>query len=334
MITIFTPTYNRAQLLPRLYESLCRQTYRNFEWIVVDDGSTDQTAELFGAMHNAPLKTQSPQAPLKGGVQSGSCPPSPLKGEQLSGSKTELPPLQGGPGGAPGLGGLKFITQPNGGKHRAINRGVREARGELFFIVDSDDWLPDDALQTVAERWEAVRNNPKIGGVCGQDMTPDGKVIGSGLPSEELVCSSLDIRLKHHVTGDLKEVFRTEVLREMPFPEFEGEKFCPEALAWNRIAQKYDLLFFSRPIYIAEYQPGGLTDRIVRVRMQSPMASMTCYSELVSYDIPLKEKLKAAINYWRFRLCGKAAGNMPRLPKLWNLAMPLGWLLHQQDLKH
>lgn len=251
-----------------------------------------------------------------------------------TGSKTELPPLQGGPGGAPGLGGLKFITQPNGGKHRAINRGVREARGELFFIVDSDDWLPDDALQTVAEHWEAVRNNPKIGGVCGQDMTPDGKVIGSGLPSEELVCSSLDIRLKHHVTGDLKEVFRTEVLREMPFPEFEGEKFCPEALAWNRIAQKYDLLFFSRPIYIAEYQPGGLTDRIVRVRMQSPMASMTCYSELVSYDIPLKEKLKAAINYWRFRLCGKAAGNMPRLPMLWNLAMPLGWLLHQQDLKH
>ena len=34
MITVFTPTYNRAHLLPRLYESLCRQTYADFEWLV------------------------------------------------------------------------------------------------------------------------------------------------------------------------------------------------------------------------------------------------------------------------------------------------------------
>lgn len=246
-------------------------------------------------------------------------------------SKTELPPLQGG---APGLGGLKFITQPNGGKHRAINRGVREARGELFFIVDSDDWLPDDALQHIAELYETVKDDLTFAGVSGHRGYPDGSVVGNGQTEDYIDANALDIRYKHHITGDLNEVFRTEVLREMPFPEFEGEKFCPEALVWNRIAQKYKLRYSKKITYIADYQPGGLTDRIVRVRMQSPMASMTCYSELVSYDIPLKEKLKAAINYWRFRLCGKAAGDMPRLPMLWNLAMPLGWLLHQQDLKH
>lgn len=248
-----------------------------------------------------------------------------------TGSKTELPPLQGG---APGLGGLKFITQANGGKHRAINRGVREARGELFFIVDSDDWLSDDALQHIAELYEKVKDDPTFAGVSGHRGYPDGSVVGSGQTEDYIDANALDIRYKHHITGDLNEVFRTEVLREMPFPEFEGEKFCPEALVWNRIAQKYKLRYSKEITYIADYQNGGLTDRIVRVRMQSPMASMTCYSELVSYDIPLKEKLKAAINYWRFRLCGKAAGDMPRLPMLWNLAMPLGWLLHQQDLKH
>ena len=42
-ITIITPTYNRADLLPRLYESLVRQTDKDFEWLVVDDGSTDKT---------------------------------------------------------------------------------------------------------------------------------------------------------------------------------------------------------------------------------------------------------------------------------------------------
>lgn len=44
--TVFTPTYNRAHLLPRAYKSLQEQTYRDFEWLIVDDGSTDNTAEL------------------------------------------------------------------------------------------------------------------------------------------------------------------------------------------------------------------------------------------------------------------------------------------------
>lgn len=45
-LTVFTPTYNRAHLLPRLYDSLCRQTVRDFCWLVVDDGSVDDTRAL------------------------------------------------------------------------------------------------------------------------------------------------------------------------------------------------------------------------------------------------------------------------------------------------
>lgn len=45
-LTVFTPAYNRAHLLPRLYESLCRQTSDDFEWLVIDDGSSDNTKEL------------------------------------------------------------------------------------------------------------------------------------------------------------------------------------------------------------------------------------------------------------------------------------------------
>ena len=45
-LTIFTPTHNRAYVLPKLYESLCVQTCQNFEWLIVDDGSTDNTKEL------------------------------------------------------------------------------------------------------------------------------------------------------------------------------------------------------------------------------------------------------------------------------------------------
>lgn len=49
LLTIFTPTYNRAWSLPRLYDSLVSQTVNDFEWIIVDDGSTDNTKDLIAA---------------------------------------------------------------------------------------------------------------------------------------------------------------------------------------------------------------------------------------------------------------------------------------------
>ena len=45
-ITVFTPTYNRAYLLPVLYDSLCTQTCKDFVWLVIDDGSSDDTESL------------------------------------------------------------------------------------------------------------------------------------------------------------------------------------------------------------------------------------------------------------------------------------------------
>lgn len=46
MLTVFTPAYNRAHTIGRTYESLCRQTCQDFEWLVIDDGSSDHTKEL------------------------------------------------------------------------------------------------------------------------------------------------------------------------------------------------------------------------------------------------------------------------------------------------
>ncbi len=45
-LTVFTPTFNRAYCLQRAYDSLCRQSCKDFEWLVIDDGSSDNTADL------------------------------------------------------------------------------------------------------------------------------------------------------------------------------------------------------------------------------------------------------------------------------------------------
>lgn len=285
MITVFTPTYNRAHLLPRLYESLCRQTFTDFEWVIVDDGSVDDTKGIVNKF--------------------------------LVDSVEFL--------------GIRYFLQENGGKHRAINRGVREARGELFFIADSDDSLPPDALEQVARVYETVCGDESFGGVCGLDGTFDGDIIGSGLPLEVMDVNSIDLRNRYHVTGDMKEVFRTKVMREFPFPEVPNERFVPEMLVWNRIATKYKLRYFNRIIYLAEYQQDGITSGIVRARMKSPVASMMTYAEMTRYDIPLIQKVKAAVNYWRFRFCSDAK-EKPALKWWWWWTMPLGQLMHMRDV--
>lgn len=287
LFTVFTPTFNRAALLPRLYESLCRQTFRDFEWVIVDDGSTDNTAAVVDGFRG----------------------------------KENLFPI-------------RYFRKVNGGKHTAINYGVQKASGELFLILDSDDELPPDSLSIVADVYSGVKDAPGFAGVCGLDATFDGHIIGSGLPEETVDSSGIEVRFKMGVTGDMKEVFRTSVMREFPFPEIQSERFCPEILVWNRIATRYKLRYFNRVIYLAEYQPEGITAAITRVRMQSPAASMMTYSEMTRLaGIPFKARLRAAINYWRFRLCRRPS--TPRVPigHRWMCAFLPGLLLHLNDVR-
>lgn len=285
MITVFTPTYNRASLLSRLYDTLILQTYKNFEWIIVDDGSKDNTKEVVNSF--------------------------------VAERKIDI----------------HFVQQENGGKHRAINTGVSLAKGELFFILDSDDVLPNNALELVAENYKSIKDNASFAGVSGIDGYFDGQSIGTGLPSELLNCNSVDIRYKYHIKGDMKEIFRTSVMKEFPFPDIEGEKFCPEVLVWNRIARKYKLRYFNKIIYKVEYQPEGLTSNIVKARMNSPITSMICYSEILQLDVPFIDKFKTAINYWRFRLCYHGQSEYPKLKGIWNVVAPLGWLMHLNDVR-
>ena len=291
-ISILTPTYNRGKLLLPLYDSLKNLTFKDFEWLIVDDGSEDDTEQyaLSWIAHNI--------------------------------ENAEFP--------------IRYIKKSNGGKHTAINRGVREASGELILILDSDDTLPEDSLATIAQYYEQCKGYKDCAGVCGLMAHHDGQLIGTGFPKDPMYESALQFRYaeKGNVTGDLLEVYKTSVMREFPFPEIENEKFCPESLVWNRIANKYKLFCFNKVIYYRDYLEGGLTSKIVRIRMNSPIASTMTYAEMLDYNISLKWKIRSAINYWRFKYCIKNKSlKAPAVKWYWKAFQIIGLIMHLRDNK-
>lgn len=191
-LTIFTPSYNRGHLIKKLYESLLKQTCFDFEWIVVDDGSTDNTEQLFSEL----LKNDNPF-------------------------------------------NLIYYKKNNGGKCSAINAGVELAQGEYFFIVDSDDYLSENAVAIIIHRFESIRNNGVFGAVCFLRSHPDNTCIGGEVDYKQLDSDFLSYRRDLHYKGDRAEVIRTSVMREFPFPIYPSEKFLSESTVWNRIAKKY-----------------------------------------------------------------------------------------------
>ena len=284
LISILTPTFNRSNLLHILYESLNRQSFKDFEWIIVDDGSNDNTKDV---VHKF------------------------ISENVIS---------------------INYIQKQNGGKHTAINRGVKEAKGELILIVDSDDSLPSNSLFLINEGYLKIKDERSIAGICGLMAHHDGRIIGSRNITKVESLSSIEIRYKYGFKGDLCEVFKTRILQMFPFPEIKNERFCPEDLVLNRIAKKFKLLFINDVIYLRDYLEGGLTSKIVKIRMQSPIASMMCYAEILQNNIPYIYKLKAAINYWRFRFCYRGKGSFPKIRGIWNVASLIGWGMHIKDV--
>jgi len=289
IVTIFTPTYNRAYIIHTLYESLLRQTNTHFEWLIVDDGSTDNTDELIQSFINQNKVV------------------------------------------------IRYYKQPNGGKHSAINRGVTLAQGKLFFIVDSDDHLTVDAVEQIVNKYSNIVNDLTLAGVSFRRGYDTNQVIGTPAFFKDTFLSVFDFRYRLKVTGDQAEVYKTDILKEFPFPSIEEERFCPESLVWNRIGKNYNLMWTSEIIYICNYLNDGLTSKITKIRMQSPIASMMTYSELESYSIPLKEKIKANINFWRFSFNTNKLSFWQKLKRV-NcffsiLGVPLGYLMFIKDKK-
>lgn len=287
MLTIFTPTYNRERTLPRLYESLKAQTCKDFEWLVIDDGSSDGTSKLF----------QDWQAEDNG-----------------------FP--------------ISYTRVENGGKLRALNRGVQMAQGEYFLILDSDDLLCTEAVLSICDCFKSLpEGDSSFIGISLVRGDLNGKPIHR-IPNIDtkigyVDCNNLE-RVKYDLQSDMSEVFFTEKLRKYEFPVWPGEKFTPEEVVWNQMAlDGYKLRWFNKVEYLCEYQPDGLTNSTWKLLRDNPMGYAMMFNHHLLYSHSFKERVN---NVLQFISCCCLAQERAYIGKcndlyLANLLFPIGYLV-------
>ncbi len=264
LLTIITPTYNRADFLPRLFRSLVDQSSLQFKWLIIDDGSTDDTKEVV----------------------------SKFKGDRrLS---------------------IEYIYKENGGKHSALNEGISQTGTDLVMIVDSDDTLLPDAIEVIYRYYYKYRNNEKIASWSFLRCYSDGRPI-VGLDKDEIIDNYIKYRIRGNRPGDMAEVFKTEVLRKYPFPEYSGERFLSEDVVWIEIGKQFDSVYINKAIYQCEYLDNGLTANDKPMKFASPQGSMLRGKQLMTRECGIRANIKGAIIYDCYRLESKGSAVVHQL---------------------
>lgn len=281
-LTIFTPAYNRAHTITRTYESLCRQTCKDFEWLVIDDGSTDNTCRL-----------------VEKWIEEDIIP-------------------------------IRYIYQHNQGMHGAHNTAYKNIETELNTCIDSDDYMPDDAVEKICSFWKE-HGSDRYAGIIGLDITENGKVIGSSFPKGLKETALGDFYLRGG-SGDKKLVYRTSVIRQYPeYPIFEGERYVGLAYKYMLIDQEYTLLTLNAPLVVVEYQGDGSSVNMYRQYWNNPKGfAFFRKTEMVTTK-SLKRRFMVCIHYVSSSFISKNKHFIEESPRKLTtiLSIPFGYLLYR-----
>lgn len=254
MITVLTPTYNRGYIIDKAYKSLLKQKNKDFEWLVIDDGSTDNTEEIIDKF---------------------------IKQNKIN---------------------IKYYKKKNGGKHTAVNYGVKKAKGEYTIILDSDDMLTSDAIEKIKEYWNKYSSNKNICAISFLRSYPDKKNIGKPYKGTEIISNNISFRYNKNLLGDMAEVYKTSILKMYPFPVFGEERFLSEAIIWNKIAFDYKTVYINEAIYVCEYLEDGLSKSCLKSRIKCPIGALENAKIFLDKRFKLSIRLKNSILYTGFSL--------------------------------
>ena len=301
MFTVFTPTYNRAHTLHRVYESLKAQTFRDFEWLIVDDGSTDNTNKLV---------------------------------EQWQ-QEAEFP--------------IRYIYQKNSGKHIACNRGVQEAKGELFLTFDSDDACLPKALERLKYHWDTipVDQKEKFAAVTCLCTDQNGEIVGNYFSQNVIDSDAQEIRYKFKVYWEMWGFNRTDVMKQFPFPVIEGQPFVPEGVVWGAIASKYKTRYVNEALRIYWVANGSTAQLTSKTNSPAKYAvsHILCHRQILNEEIAWfrwapKEFFRSAVHYIRFSLHAQESlfSQVIKLKTvlakfIWLCMIPVGYLVYAKDIQ-
>lgn len=287
ILTIFTPAYNRAHTIGRTYESLCRQTCKDFEWLIVDDGSSDNTREL-----------------IEGWIREN----------RIS---------------------IRYIYQQNQGMHGAHNTAYRNITTELNTCIDSDDYMPDDAVEHIISFWKE-NGSEKYAGLVGLDITEKG-LLGSKFFEKSITLTDF---YDKGGRGDKKIVYRTEIIKKYPeYPVFEGEKYVSLASKYFLIDQDYQLLTLNIPLVVVEYQQDGSSYNMYKQYWKNPRGFIYDRKLVLSHNPAFWKKVKYCIHYISSKIIAKQWNIISDSPAPLTtfIVLPLGfiWYLYiRYNVKH
>lgn len=282
-LTIFTPAFNRAHLLPRLYQSLCEQTKQDFIWLIADDGSSDGTDKLVE------------QWQTEGKIE------------------------------------ILYFYKENGGMHTAHNLAYKNMNTELNVCIDSDDWMPVDAVEKILNKWESIENKEKIAGLIGLDAEENGQIIGTKIPEHLTQGSIYNLYQRQSVRGDKKVVLRTDLVKQYPlYPEYPEERLVPLSILYAMISRDYDFVYHNEVYCIVEYQEDGSSGTIFKQYFQSPKGF--AYSRLIEkeYSEHPWYSLKSSAHLGVTALITKDFSWLFKKPKVYQnfLMFPVGIILY------
>lgn len=284
-LTIFTPTYNRAHTIERTYHSLCRQSCKEFDWLIIDDGSTDNTASI-----------------VKAWV-----------------AENKIP--------------IRYVYKENGGLYTGYNVAYSLIESELCVCVDSDDYMPDDAVEKIYRCW-IERGGEQYAGLIGLDFHLDGTPIGGYFPTELDNFWFMDLYIKKLHLGDVKPVLRTDLMKTVaPMVGFEGEKNFNPAYMMMQVCDRYPILLLNENLCFVDYQTGldSMSAGIWKQYRNSPHSfQKQRILELQLVHNSWKNRIRVAIHYVASSLIAHDKGWLRKSPKKWItvLVSPMGLVLY------
>ena len=280
-LTVFTPTYNRAYVLQQCYDSLCRQTCKDFVWLIVDDGSSDNTKEIV---------------------------------EKWMANDNGFE--------------IRYVYKKNGGMHTGHNKAYELIDTELNVCIDSDDFMPDDAVELIVNFWEENKDS-SYSGIIALDVYKNGQVIGKELPNKK--STTLSGYYQNGGQGDKKLIYRTEIINKYPpYPEFEGEKFVPLDYKYLLADQDYELLIMNKPVCVVEYMEDGSSKNMLRQYYKNPRGFAFMRKVSMKYDIGFLKNFKTCIHYVSSSFISKNRKFVKESPRkgMTVLATPFGFALY------